>query len=116
MEAILASEGKEARQEADQTAVMFGDGGGQIVVIDFFGDAAHGGEGVNVTPGEGYKVLAVRELQVQHPAMRFHQGEGIQLASVAGIFKRAEVLRRLMALSGNLPASPYPLLRMRVQV
>jgi len=89
--AILAGEGQQARQKADQTAIVFGDGGGQIVVGDFSGDAAHRGEGVHVTAGEGFEALAVRELQVQHPAMCFHQREGIQLAFVAGVIEGAEM-------------------------
>src|SRR5207253_2374413 len=35
--------------------------------------------------------LAVGELQVQHTAVRFHQGESIELAFVASVFEYSEV-------------------------
>jgi len=40
-------------EEADQTAFVFGDGGGQIVVGDFSGDPAQHRKGMHVTTGEG---------------------------------------------------------------
>jgi len=79
--AIFASKTEESRMKADQAAVVFGNGCGQIVVSDFARHPAHRGEGVHVTTSEGFKALAVRELHIQHPAVRFHQREGIQLAA-----------------------------------
>ena len=80
IEAVLAGKGEKARMETDQTAIVFGDGGGQIVIADFAGDAAQRGESMNVTTDEGFETLAVSELQIQHAAVRFDQGKGIELA------------------------------------
>ena len=91
IEAILAGEGEKARKEADQAAVVLGDGGGQIVIGDFARDAAQRRERMHVTADEGFEALAVGELQIQHAAVRFDQGESVELAFVAGIVECAEV-------------------------
>jgi len=88
---IFASETKESRKKADQAAVVFGNRGGQIIVGHLSRHAAHRGEGVHVATDEGFKALAVRELDIQHPAVRFHQREGIQFARIARVAERTEV-------------------------
>ena len=90
-EAIFTGEGEESRQKADETAVVFDNGGGQIVVGDFARDAAQRGESVHVATGEGFEALAVSELDIEHPAVRFDQREGIQLACIARVAERTEV-------------------------
>ena len=54
--AVFAGEAEEARKEADQTAIVFGNGGGEIIVGDFARNAAEGSEGVDVAAGEGLKL------------------------------------------------------------
>jgi hypothetical protein len=44
-----------------------------------------------VTPDEGFETLAVSELQIQHAAVRFDEGEGIELALVALRIECSEV-------------------------
>ena len=66
---MITSEAQEAREKADKAAVVFGNGGGQIIVSDFAGHAAHRVKGVNVTASEGFKALAVSELDVECPAV-----------------------------------------------
>jgi len=56
---------------------MFSDGGGQVVIPEFTGNAVQPLKGVNVTPHKGLETLTVRELQVLHPAVPVHQGEGV---------------------------------------
>ena len=90
-EAVFAGKGEKARKKADQAAIVFGDGSGQIVIGDLARDATQRGERVHVTADEGLEALAVSELQIQHAAVRFDQGEGIELALVAGVIERAEV-------------------------
>ena len=68
-EAVFASEGQKARMETHQVAIVFGDGGGEIVEPDLARDAAHESESVDMTTHEGLKALAVRELQIQLPAV-----------------------------------------------
>jgi hypothetical protein len=46
---------------------------------------------VNVAADEGFETLVVSELQIQHPAMAFHESESIELALVAGIVESAKV-------------------------
>src|SRR6516165_400636 len=90
-EAELTREGEEARLKPHQPPIVFGDGGGQVVVPDLAADAAQELEGMNVAANESLKALAMGELQVQHPAVALHQGEGVKLALVAGVIERAEV-------------------------
>ena len=88
---VLAGEGEEARLEAHQTAIVFGDGGQQIVVPTFTGHSAQGLEGMLVATREGFETLAVGELDVEHPAVGLDQAEGIELAFIALIVERVEV-------------------------
>jgi hypothetical protein len=46
---------------------------------------------VHVATDEGFEALAVSELQIQHAAVGFDQGESIELALVPGVIERAEV-------------------------
>ena len=52
---------------------------------------AHCRKRVHVTTDEGFETLPESELQVQHAAVGFHQGESIKLAFVTGVFEYAEV-------------------------
>ena len=70
---------------------MFGHRGREIIIGDLTGDPAQGSEGMHVTADEGLKALAVSELQIEHATVGFHQGEGIELALVAGIIQRAKM-------------------------
>ena len=70
---------------------MLGDGSCQIVIGDFARDAAQRRECVYVTTDEGFEALAMGELQIQHAAVRFDQGESVELALVPGIVEYAEV-------------------------
>ena len=53
VEAIFAGEAEKARKKTHQAAIVFGDGGGEIVIGDLACDAAQGSEGVHVTTDEG---------------------------------------------------------------
>ena len=66
--------------EAHEVAIVFGDGGGEIVVPDLAAHTAEGLEGMDVTADEGFEGLAVRELQIHFSAVAFDQTKGIQLA------------------------------------
>jgi hypothetical protein len=70
---------------------VFGDGGGQVVIGDLARDATQRRKGVHVTTDEGFKALAVSELQIQHAAVGFDQRESIELALVPGVIEHAEV-------------------------
>ncbi len=90
-ETAFARESEEARIEADQVAVVLGDGRGQVVEPDF---AAHSGEAlksVDMTAGERLEALAVGELQIHFPAVGFDQAEAVKLARGAVVNKGAEV-------------------------
>lgn len=91
IKAIFASKGEKARQETNQPAIVFGNGGRQIIVSDFTCDAAKSREGMQVAAHKGLESLTVGELQIQHPAVSLDQGEGVELALVASIIERAEV-------------------------
>ena len=90
-EAAFASEGEEARVEADQVAIVFGDGGSQIVEPDLTACAGEELKSVDVTADESLESLAMSELQIHFAAVRFHQAEGVKLARGAVVNKRAEV-------------------------
>jgi hypothetical protein len=101
-EVVLTGETEEARMKADQTTVMFGHGGGQVVISDLTRDAAQFGERMNVTANEGFEALAMSELDIQRAAVRIDEGEGIQLARIARVIERAEVAPvNLEAFPGN---------------
>ncbi len=74
-EGIFASEGQKARMETHQVAVMFGNGGCEIIEPQLACDAPHEAERVDMTVNERFKALAVRELQRQLAAVTFHQRE-----------------------------------------
>src|SRR5664279_2817588 len=87
----LTGKGQEARIEAHQSSIVFGDGGGQVVIPDLPGDAVQLLKCVNVTTDKGLETLAVRELQILHPAMPVHQGEGVELPLIALVGERVKV-------------------------
>jgi hypothetical protein len=70
---------------------VFGDGGGQVVIGNLARHAAQRRKRMHVTTDEGFEALAVGKLQVQHAAVRFDQGEGVELALVPRIIQHAEV-------------------------
>jgi len=82
-EAVFTGEAEKTRQKTDKPAVVFGNGGGEIIVSDFARNAAESSECVDVAAGEGLETLTVSELDVEHAAVRIDQGEGIQLTRIA---------------------------------
>src|SRR5271169_6715833 len=70
---------------------MFGDGGGQVVIPDLPGDAVQLLKCVNVTTNKGLETLAVRELQILHPAVPVNEGEGVEFPLIALVVQRVEV-------------------------
>src|SRR5260370_5804815 len=90
-ETIFASEGQKARMETHQVAVMFGDGGREIIEPQLACDATHETECMDMTVNEGLEALAVRELQIQLAAVTFHQTEGVEFSCMPLIEKRVEV-------------------------
>ena len=91
IKAVFAGEGEKARKETDQPAIVFGDSGRQIVIGNLACDTTQRGERMHVAADEGLETLTVGELQVQHAAVRFDQGESIEFALVAGVIEHAEV-------------------------
>src|ERR1700722_6158051 len=91
IEVTLTRESEKARKKTDQLAVMFGDRGGKIVIENLSGDATQRSESVKVAAHKGVETLAMRELDVQHAAMRIDQREGVEFALVAGIIERSEM-------------------------
>src|ERR1700687_3203333 len=73
VETVLTCEAEKARKKTDQLAIMFCDRGGKVVIDDLAGDTTQHSECMNVTANEGFKTLAMRELDVEHPAMRINQ-------------------------------------------
>src|SRR5690242_9390416 len=69
VEAIFASKGEKARQETDQPAIVFGHGGGEIVIGHFSCDAAQRDKSVHVAADKSLEALAVSELQIEHAAV-----------------------------------------------
>ena len=88
---VFTGEGKEARLEARQTAIVFGDGGQQVVVPTFASYSAEGLEGMLMATHKGFETLAVSELDVEHAAVGLDQAEGVEFALVALIIERIEV-------------------------
>src|ERR1700689_5365429 len=70
---------------------MFGDRGGKIVIENLSGDPSQCSESVNVAAHKSFETLAMRELDVQHAAMRIDQRKGVEFTLVAGIIERTEV-------------------------
>src|SRR5207245_2235855 len=83
-ESELTGKGEEARMKARQIAFVFGHGRGQVVVNQVTRNATQRLKCVNMTAHECFEALAVRELDVHHAAVTFHQREGVQLALIAG--------------------------------
>ena len=63
--------------KAHQAAIMFGYGRGQIVIENFPAHAVESRKGMDVATHEGFKTLAVGELQIGHSAVPIDQCEGI---------------------------------------
>jgi hypothetical protein len=70
---------------------VFGDGGGKVVIPDLPGDAVQLLKCVNVTADKGLETLAVRELQILHPAVPVNESEGVELPLIALVVQRVEV-------------------------
>jgi hypothetical protein len=90
-EAMIAGKAEEAREKTDQTAIVFDNGGGQVIVCDFARHPTQNVKRVSMTTGEGRKALTVRELDVEHPAVSIDQREGIEFARIAGVTESAEM-------------------------
>jgi hypothetical protein len=90
-ETAFARKSEKAWIEADQVAVVLGDGRRQIVEPDFAAHAAEVLKSVDVTSRESFEGLAVRELEVHLAAVGFDQAEAIKLASGAVVDECAEV-------------------------
>jgi len=67
---MIAGEAEKAREKTNEAAIVFGNGGGQIIVGDFTRHSAQHVECVNVTAGEGFKAPAVGEFDIERPAVR----------------------------------------------
>ena len=101
-EAMIAGKAEEAREKTDQTAIVFDNGGGQVIVCDFARHPTQNVKRVSMTTGEGRKALTVRELDVEHPAVSIDQREGIEFARIAGVTESAEMTPvHFEALSGR---------------
>jgi hypothetical protein len=70
-ETTFAREGEEARIEADEIAIVLSDGGREIIEPDLAARTGEELKSVNVATGEGFKGLAVRELQTHFAAVGF---------------------------------------------
>src|SRR6201981_2025083 len=90
-EAIFASEGQKTRMETHQIAVMFGNGGREIIEPKLACNATHESERVDIAANERFKALAVGELQIQLAAVTFHQTESVEFSRMPLIGKRVEV-------------------------
>src|SRR5205814_5616064 len=87
IKAVFAGEGEKARKETNQPAIVLGDSGRQIVISNLACHTTERGKGMHVAADEGLESLAVGELQVEYAAVRFDQGECIELALVSGIIE-----------------------------
>jgi hypothetical protein len=61
-EVVFASECEETWVESHQAAIMFGHGGGQVVIVNFPAHPAESRKRMDVASYEGLKTLAVGEL------------------------------------------------------
>jgi len=77
--------------ETHQVAVMFGNGGREIIEPQLACDATHESERVDMTANERFKALTVGEFQIQLAAVTFHQTEGVKFSRMPLIGKRVEV-------------------------
>jgi hypothetical protein len=71
--------------------LVFGDRSCQLVEPDFAACARQQPEGMNVAAREGFKGLAVGEVQIHPAAVSLDQTEGVKLAHGAVVHERAEV-------------------------
>jgi hypothetical protein len=71
--------------------IHHGEPSSEIIVGDLASDAAQGNEGVHVTADESFKALAMSELQTEHAAVGFDEGERVELALVAAVVEHAEM-------------------------
>jgi hypothetical protein len=77
-EVIFPREGQEAWLESYERIVVLGNNGREVVVPQLPSDATHRFEGVQVTTHQSLERLAMRELDVQFPAVTLDQTECIQ--------------------------------------
>src|SRR5271157_3051569 len=89
--AKLAGKGQKARMKPDQIAFVFRHSRSEVVVDQMSRHAAQRLKSVNMAAQECFEALTVRELDVHHAAVTFHQREGVQLARIAGVEEGAEV-------------------------
>jgi hypothetical protein len=91
IETVFAGKGEKPWKETDQPAIVLGDSGREIVIGNLACHTTERGKRMHMAADEGLESLTVGELQVEHAAVRFDQGECIKLALVAGIIEHAEV-------------------------
>ena len=91
VEVVVAGEGEKTRVETHQLAFMLGHGGKQIVIENLPCHAGHEAEGMLVAAQEGFKTLAVSELDVEAAAVALDQAKGVEFAAVAVVIERTEV-------------------------
>src|SRR5438270_4353513 len=82
-EVVIASETQKSGQEANQASIMFRDGSRQVVIDDFACHSLQCMKRMYVAAGKRFEALAMRELDIEHPAMRVNESERIELANVA---------------------------------
>ena len=87
----LTGKRQKPRIESNNPAIMFRDGGDQIVIETFPGPAAHELKSMDMTADEGLKALAVGKLDIEPAAMAFNAAEGIELALVSLIVDGAKM-------------------------
>src|SRR5712691_1917210 len=90
-EAKLTGKAEEARMKANQIAFVFGYGRGQVVVDQVARNAAQRLKRVNMAAHECFEALAVRELDIHHASVTFHQRESVELALIAAVVEGAEM-------------------------
>ena len=83
IKAELAGETQETGIVSDQVAVMFHDGGREIIIGQLARDATERLKGMNMTPGECFKALAMGKLHIHFSTVAFDEREGIELALIA---------------------------------
>jgi hypothetical protein len=90
-ETELTGKRQKLRVEANQVAIVTGDGRCQIVINQLASNSTQTVEGVDMASDEGFEALAVSKLDIHHSAMTLDQGEGVQLAGIALVMERSEV-------------------------
>jgi hypothetical protein len=86
----VAGKGQEARIEANQSSIVFGECGGKIVnqISRAMPSASEMRERDN---GQGLEALAVLELQILYPAVPVNQSERVEFPLIALVVERIEV-------------------------